>query len=335
MNEGAPPPTERLAQAIIDAAITWSIRLDYNTPSVEEQQAFERWLNADPLHLLAWQRVHSLRGFQGDLGELSPKLALDTLRKAQHHRERHLLSRRTAMKLLSLAGVAVAAGWIAHDNTPWQRLLADASTAVGEQKTLHLDDGSVVVLNTDSAVSIDLDGPRRFIILRRGEILVTTGKDAGQSARRPFWVYTPFGRMQALGTRFVVRLGGQRTRVSVQEGAVELHPAEGGESAVVYNGESRWLTKENSVPAEAQGFDVDGWSEGVITGQNIRLQDLLAELARYRPGRIACDPSVAELRVSGHFLVRDTDRTLQFLAQTQPISVTYRTRYWVMVGASD
>ncbi|PMR74464.1 hypothetical protein C1H69_14565 [Billgrantia endophytica] len=89
------------------------------------------------------------------------------------------------------------------------------------------------------------------------------------------------------------------------------------------------------MPAEAQGFEAGGWAEGVIVGQNIRLQDLLSELSRYRPGRIVCDPSVAELRVSGHFLVGDTDRTLQFLAQTQPISVTYRTRYWVAVGASD
>ncbi|MFT4193241.1 MAG: iron dicitrate transport regulator FecR, partial [Ottowia sp.] len=60
-----------------------------------------------------------------------------------------------------------------------------------------------------------------------------------------------------------------------------------------------------------------------------------AEMARYRPGRIVCDPRVADLRVSGLFHIRDTDQALQFLIQTQPVSVTYLTRWWVMVGPRE
>jgi transmembrane sensor len=276
--------------------------------------------------------MHSLKGFQADLGELSPKLALDTLQTAQGHRECRNLSRRSVIKLLSLAGFTFGMGWVVHENAWWQRLLADASTATGEQKTLQLDDGSVIVLNTDSAINTDLAGPHRLVVLWRGEILITTGTDVGVAAQRPFWVHTPLGKMQALGTRFVVRLDEGRARISVQEGAVALYPADGSPSAVVQSGESRWLIEEGILPADLQGFEADSRSEGVIAGKNIRLENLLAELSRYRPGYITCDPSVADLRLPGLFHVKETDRTLQFIARIQPVSIIYRTRFWVSVG---
>lgn len=326
-----------LPESLIQAAITWSVRLQYSQPSDQDQLAFEQWLQASPLHGLAWQRVSGLRGFQAELGSLPPRLARDTLKTAQDLRaSRHATRRRSAIKLLSGAGMTVAMAWLVREHAPWQRLLADASTGVGEQKTLHLEDGSVIVLNTDSAVAIDLAGADRLVTLRRGEILVTTGSDtaalARRDARRPFWVNTPFGRIQALGTRFTVRLAGGRARVSVQEGAVQLYPGGGADAVVVVSGDSRWLLKGASLAAEPLGFAPDGWAEGVIGARNIRLQDLLAEMERYRHGRIVCDPGVAELRISGLFHINDTDRALQFLEQTQGLSVSYRTPWWVTVG---
>lgn len=320
------PAQAQLPESVIDAAIAWAVKLDYGHPTPEARAVFAQWLAADPLHALAWQRVHAMQGMRDELGALPPRLARDTLQAAQRQR-------RGAVRLLAWAGAAVAAGWAVREHTPWQRLLADASTATGEQKTLRLDDGSVVVLNTDSAISIDFAGPRRVIVLRRGEMLVTTGPDAGHPGdKRPFWVHTPFGALQALGTRFTVRLQNGQARVGVQQGAVELHPAHGGASHVVQAGENRGLRADGTQPAEPQGFAPDGWADGVIAGKNMRLGDLLAELARYRNGRIDCDERVAGLRVSGLFHVRDTDQVLQFLVQTQPVSVTYRTRFWVVVG---
>lgn len=332
--------SRRLPEPLIQAAIGWAVRLDYSQPTDQDRQAFEQWLRADPLHGVAWQRVSGLGGFQDKLGALPPRLARDTLQTAQDLRESNrAASRRSAIKLLSWAGIAVATGWLVREHAPWQRVLADASTGVGEQKTLHLDDGTVIVLNTDSAIGIDLSGASRLITLRRGEILATTGADVDAAARlggkRPFWVHTPYGSIHALGTRFTVRLDDERARVSVQESAVQLHPASGGAAIIVRAGESRWLKNDGTQAAEPQGFEADGWAEGVIAGQNIRLQDLLAEMERYRHGRIVCDPGVADLRVSGLFHVNDTDQALQFLVQTQPVSVSYRTRWWVRVAPDE
>ncbi|MFT4102327.1 MAG: hypothetical protein QM674_15065 [Burkholderiaceae bacterium] len=38
------------------------------------------------------------------------------------------------------------------------------------------------------------------------------------------------------------------------------------------------------------------------------------------------------LRLAGLLYIRDTDRALQFLIQTQPVSVTYLTRWWGRAG---
>ncbi len=316
----------RLPDDIVDAAIGWAVKLDYNTPTAAARSAFEQWLRDDPRHALAWQRLGSLRQ---PFASAAPELLRATL---ETRAARGRLNRRHAVQLLSLAGLALGTGWAVRERTPWQRLIADASTTVGEQKTLNLTDGSTVVLNTDSAVSTDLTGARRRIVLHRGEILISTGADAGASSKRPFWVHTPFGRLRALGTRFTVRLDDDGARISVQQGAVELHPAAGGSRAVVSPGESRRLTDAGSVPADLRGIAADSWRDGVIAGSNIRLADLLDEISRYRPGRIVCDARVAGLRVSGLYHIRDTDQTLQFLAQTQPVDIRYRTRYWVSVA---
>lgn len=318
---------------IVDAAIHWTIKLDHSHATPDTRRAFELWLAADPLHTEAWNRVQSL----SQVFETLPKrLALDSLEAVNTARKESGVSRRHALKLLSLAGVTVTVGWITHQHAPWQRLLADANTATGEQKTLQLIDGTVLVLNTDSAVSTDLSGDHRLVALRRGEMMITTGPDTAAASRagqrRPFWVGTPYGRLRALGTRFTVRLDDQRARVCVLEGLVELHPRSGGELAVVRPGENRWLSADGTAATTPLPFEADGFAEGVISGKEMRLADLLSELARYRHGRIVCDERVAGLPVSGLFHVNNTDQVLQFLAQTQPISITYRTRLWVIVG---
>ncbi|AFK62625.1 Fe2+-dicitrate sensor, membrane protein [Advenella kashmirensis WT001] len=65
----------------------------------------------------------------------------------------------------------------------------------------------------------------------------------------------------------------------------------------------------------------------------MRLVDFVAELGRYRPGILRCDSSVADIPVSGAFQLNNTDRILEALAQTLPVQIQFRTRYWVTVAA--
>lgn len=325
MKPGAAPP---LPPGLIDEAIHWAIQLQFNVPSAATRQAFEAWLQAHPTHSQAWERMQAL---QSDFGRLPAPLALDTLQGVQRLRQARSSRRRQTLQLLSGSGIAAAMGWLGYAHAPWQRLLADASTSVGEQRSVTLADGSTIVLNTDTAIGTDLLSARRLVVLRRGEILVTTGADAGAPSPRPFWVHTPFGSLRALGTRFVVRLQPQHALVSVQEGTVQMHPAQGGDAAIATPGTHWRLSAQSGSQTPAPDFGADDWADGVISGCSIRLADLLAELNRYRHGHIACDERVADLRLSGTYHLRQTEQVLRLIAQTQPVRIRSRTSWWIQV----
>ncbi|MCZ7253148.1 iron dicitrate transport regulator FecR, partial [Salmonella enterica] len=82
-------------------------------------------------------------------------------------------------------------------------------------------------------------------------------------------------------------------------------------------------------PPIANGLDPWAWSDGVISAHNMRLDDFLAELSRYRNGLVRCSEAVAGLRVSGTYQLDDTDQVLNLVAQSLAVNVTYRSRYWV------
>lgn len=76
-----------------------------------------------------------------------------------------------------------------------------------------MPDGTRVWLNTATAFNEDYRADQHRLPLLRGEILIETAADA----RRPFFVDTPHGQMQALGTRFTVRLDERQTLLAVEK----------------------------------------------------------------------------------------------------------------------
>lgn len=75
------------------------------------------------------------------------------------------------------------------------------------------------------------------------------------------------------------------------------------------------------------------WSQGVLFARNQRLADFAVELGRYRRGLLRCAPEVANLRITGAFQLHNTDAVLAALPDTLPVSVVYRTRWWVSIVA--
>lgn len=326
MSEAAAIPA-----AVVDEAIAWSVKLNFGSPDPDTCAAFERWRRAAPLHERAWVRMQALNA---DFTAVPQGLALDTLSAMGTAHGARRQQRRAMLKGMLLLGGLTGTGWAVREHTPWQRMLADVSTGVGGRDRLTLADGTLLALNTDSAVGVRLEGDERVLVLYRGEISIQTGADAASPVKRPFLVRTPFGAVQALGTRFVVRLDDDCARVSVQQHAVALRPADGAAPVIAEAGQTARLDRLGARLTSKPAMAADAWLEGAIEGKDMRLADLLAELSRYRPGRISCAPDVADLRVSGTYHVNDTDRTLAFLAQTLPIRLRYWTRYWVAVGSA-
>lgn len=93
----------------------------------------------------------------------------------------------------------------------------------------------------------------------------------------------------------------------------------------------------NAIDApEALDAGALAWQRGMLLADAMRLADFAAELARYRPGVIRCEPQVADIRVSGAFPVHDTDAALVMLVSTYPLLA--RTRlggYWVTLSPAE
>jgi transmembrane sensor len=217
---------------------------------------------------------------------------------------------------------------IASQHLPWQQWTADQRTAVGEQKNLQLPDGTQLLLNTDSAVNIAFNPRERRVMLLDGEVLISTAND---SSARPFIVETPEGTARALGTRFCVRTEAFISHVSVLEGQVAITPQLLQQTTTLNAGE-RQSFKLNRFDAPER-FDIAAvsWDKGMLLANNMRLDELLGELSRYRPGVLRCHPDVAALRVSGAFSLRDTDASLRLLSDTLPLNINRLTRYWLSV----
>lgn len=317
--------------AIVRQAISWLARLRGEDGAALRRDC-EAWQQAHPDHARAWARAQALSEDLGSSFRALPdrERAIDTLQAAAAR----VLQRRRMLKLLSLAALGLPSAWLVHQTGV---LRADYRTAIGERRRVQLADGSVLDLNTDSAVDLHFDATQRLITLRRGEILIRSGSDAAAISHRPLRVQTRDGLFEAIGTRFLVYQQDQATRLSVEEGIVEITPIDAAAVPALRAaaGSVVVVDRRHAVSAAGKGRDASAWVEGAIVARDWRLADFLAEVARYRSGHVGCDPAVADLRLSGVYRIDDTDRLLAILPRTLPVRVEYRTRWWVQLSAAD
>lgn len=314
--------------AVLDAAIRWRIKLQYNTADASAWRAFDAWLGASPAHALVWERLQALSArLQRPAMDMPPDAAARILRQTGTAQ-----ARRSRRKALMSLGMLAAGGWMAwhaRDAALVQHALADASTARGERRRLALPDGGTLVLNTDTAVNIRYDDQARRIALLTGEVYLISGSDP---LSRPLFVETRDGQARALGTRYRVRQWDEASEVAVDEGRVAMLPRDGGgaAAATVRAGESARMTRKQVLdagPTDERMMDSGAWVEGALSVRDMPLDAFLQELSRYH-GAIECDPAVARLTVSGVFQLDDTSKVLALLRQILPIEPQAGHRWW-------
>ncbi|MCA1323602.1 FecR domain-containing protein [Herbaspirillum sp. alder98] len=316
-----------------EQALDWFVTLSSGEVSASERADFARWLAACPSHCQAWD---GLRGFREMLQGMPGSAAGAALRGGA---TRPRVGRRQVLGALA----ALACGAVLYSRRDdLLQLAADERTAVGQQRTLHLPDGSRLVLDTASAVDIRFDGEVRRLILRRGAIMVQTAHSA-QWSGQPFVVDTAVGSLRALGTRFTVRqLPGNwwgnpgRVAVAVTAGAVRISPARDPDASLVL-GAGRQASFDAAAVATPTSLDINAqaWADGLLIVRDRPLGEFISELARYRSGRLDCDATAARLRVTGVFPLDDSERILDALESALPIKVRRHTRYWVTLVADS
>ena len=309
---------------VMEDAANWVIRMRYEAPDEKTQREFSQWLNGSDDHAQAWAQAERVLG---TFDRLPPAIGRQALKSTLENRRR-----RTVLRAALSAAVIAPVVIIGAQPTLWRSWTAHARTATGARRSLALDDGTQLVLNTGSAVDIAFTQTERRVILHAGEILISTAQETGRGYR-PFIVGTRQGDIRALGTRYIVRESSAYTSVSVLEHAVRIHPQHA-QPVQLGAGETTVFNTQSVGPPRPSPPGTGLWEHGMFVAHDIRLEALLAELSRYRPGVLRCTAEVADLRVTAAVSLDDTNAALAMLAQTLPLKIQRLSPYWITVKAA-
>ena len=276
----APQPISDLS----DDALDWQVLLHSGTASEADRARYQRWRQLSPAHAEAAQEAESL---WGDLGQTRAAAAV-TVAPAPRRRWGSALAASLVLALVGYGG--------------WQQapvLLADYHTGVGQQQRITLADGSQVLLNSGSALSVDFSNAQRRVLLKAGEALFEPASDP-----RPFVVEAGGEAVEGSGAVFSVRRDGGHNRVVIAQGEAQV-----GQRTLQATPDARSLT---------------AWQRGKLIFNGKPLREVLAELERYQHGRIVLsDQQLGAMQVSGVFDLDDPQGLLRTLEQRYALKVTY------------
>ncbi|MPZ32173.1 MAG: DUF4880 domain-containing protein [Rhodospirillales bacterium] len=293
-----------------DEAIDWLVRLSSGRATPKDRAAFLRWRQRSAAHEAAAVEAETLLRAVGETRQA------DQLRRhGEPLSRRRPVGRRVLFAGAAAASVAIVAVALPSLG-PLSALYADHATGVGGRKRVALADGSVVILNTATAVSIDYSSKERRVVLHDGEALFEVAKDAA----RPFIVVVGDVEVRAVGTAFVVRL----KEVTVSEGTVDVTIGNRPPIRVVA-GQRLGVGEGDRFKLSAVDIDAaTAWQRGKLIFNRRPLESVVAELQRYRTGRIVVlGDRLKALEVTGVFDLDDTDRILRTIEGTTKARIVH------------
>lgn len=192
------------------------------------------------------------------------------------------------------------------------------STERGDHRSIRLDDGSRIELNTDSFVHARFTESYRTVVLNRGEALFAVAPDEG----RPFRVRAAGVVLRALDTEFAVRLRSfeeidvlvTRGRVTVRspnDWLTSFHPTLVAGQAVSVRRATMQVESLEVAEAECRL----AWLQGRLVFRGTPLSEVVEEYNRYNRLQLKIgDPAITNLRIGGDFRATDVEsfvRTLE------------------------
>ena len=336
---------DKATAGVIEQAADWVVRLheDVSMPTAE-RRAFLAWLRQSPVHVREFLQAEvdwlALEGVDSEHGiDVAALLADGETNIVPLRGSARALSQTAKRRYRNIAGLAatvivavVMATYFLLDPRSTESYI----TALGEQRSIVLPDGSIVELNTQSRLDVRFDDMRRDVDLLAGEALFTVEKDPS----RPFRVFSGAVEVQAVGTQFNVYRQTEQTVVTVLEGrvAVRQHevrstvPLEAvelsvGEQAVVQA--EATLRQVTTSPSKAVE-----WRQRRLVFEDEPLANVAAEFNRYNAQRIVVEgDALRARRINGVFNADRPERIVQFIMRSNDIElVEVPGEEWRLVG---
>jgi len=298
-------------------AAAWISLLHSSERNAEIEAGLKRWIAADPLHAAAWEAATDIWNETSDLPRRippSPQALPYPLRRPPYFRPVLAIA-----AVLCLVCGGFAAKYFLHPGV---------NTVVGEQRTLNLEDGTRVELNTDSHLVVKYDRQFRTVVLDSGEAYFQVAHES-----RPFVVIAGERRVLALGTAFTVRRDDHADNpltVTLIEGRVAVEPVEIPDAQVLPKveilGPGERLRVHRHAPAtlDSPAMDkVTGWMRGQLIFDHTPLREAVAEFNRYSAMKIAvASPEAGAIPVGGIFRISDSKSFARAVAETYNLHMT-------------
>jgi transmembrane sensor len=324
-------------EQIQDEATEWFIRFCEDEVDGSACEEFDAWLRVSPQHVRAyldisafWVAAGSMtRTPKGDIDLLVQRaraagnvVVLDKTPKA----EAPVKGERSVRRLRLAVAAALLFVCLALGFGKWWQVVRYPSyaTQFGEQRTVTLEDGSVVELNARTRIKVRFTDAARNVDLIEGQALFRVAKKPD----RPFIVVSGNTRVRAVGTEFDVY---QKTRgivVTVVEGRVSVSapperpataPGAGAQADAVMlsAGEQVTVTSHRvAAPSLANVAQATAWTEGKLVFDSTPLSEVLQEFNRYNARPLSIDdPQVLALHISGAFRTTDSAQLIRLLSE--------------------
>lgn len=313
-------------------AADWIAKLDRGL-SEEEEAQLRQWLSASPDHrnqFLAmaqfWDKMNSLAWLSDLVAKPEPRtryswgIAASALLAAGVAALVLLLSFDAQREQQAASGIAAAPG---PSPTIYE-------TAIGEQSTVRLSEGTEIVLNTDSQLHVRMTKHHRVLSLVRGEVHVEVAPDPS----RPLSVVVGDKVFQAVGTAFGLALDAElNIELVVTEGSVLVgsrpRSAPGAEqvnapilppsSTTVNAGQELRVTplglEKLTVPPEEIEARLS-WRQGNLIFRGESLEEALREVSKYTTIEfVFLNDSIRQEPIAGRYKAGDVETLLAALRE--------------------
>ncbi|HEV2502753.1 MAG TPA: FecR domain-containing protein [Mesorhizobium sp.] len=306
---------------VTDAALDWFLLLQATPQDGALRAGLEAWRKADPAHAEAFAVVSGA----WDLPEMDI-VARDIASRGDRVRQvpvaRHpARGRRWAGAVMALAAAVLLAVGIQQYPMLMLERQADYITATGARDVVTLPDGSLMTLNTGSAVTVDFEGRKRSVTLLQGEAYFDVVPDAS----RPFKVAAAFSEVEVKGTAFSVQTDSDQDTVVLERGHVDVtRLTQRADMASLEPGESITATATAlSAVSKTDTATSLAWLQGRLVFQDKPFGAVLKQLGRYYGHAIVvADSRLEGLRVNGNYRLDDPERIVRSLATATGATVT-------------
>ncbi|NKN37299.1 DUF4880 domain-containing protein [Agrobacterium sp. a22-2] len=309
----------------MDAALNWLFTLQDSPDDANLRARLDDWLRADPSHSQAFE----LAVGTWELPEMD-MVANEIAARSEHAialREavvlRHPGPRRRLWPRIATAAAAAVLLAIGIQQYPavMLRWRADYATPTGPHEEVSLPDGSRMILNTASAVSVNFQGAKRSVTLLRGEAYF----DVVHDAARPFTVAASFSEVEVKGTAFSVRTDNAEDTVVLERGHIDVSLLQNRKDvASLEPGESITASSNNlSIVRKSDTSTSLAWLQGRLVFTDQPFGQVLDEVERYYGQSIlVANARLSSMRVNGSYRLDNPERVIHSLATAAGATVT-------------